>query len=437
MAVGSKPQVGEEDVLALSRNREEPAWLQELRLAGWKAFQERPLPRLERTRLNDRMFEDFALATPQPRVSRWDELGEAVAHGLGQSAAPDNGVVLSNGFAVWQRLPQEWADKGVIFSSLAEAVVRHPELVQRYLAREAVPATADKPWALNAALWTDGVFLYVPEGVDVEVPLQMFLWADDPALGLFDRTLIVAERNSNVTLVETVASTADSGPRLRVSAVEVYAGANSQVKVCGLQTLSDVTTNLVFRRAVIGEDAQVHWVLGEFGSSLSTVLCDSQLDERGGISTNLTVFFSDGDQHLDVEPRMFHTGTYTQSDILVKGVAKDRSRAVYAPLTLLDDGADESSAFQRGTTLLLDAEARAYCIPQLHVVEEKVAGAGHAATVGQLDDEQLFYLRSRGLTEQDAKKLMVSGFFDPMIARIPVPEVQERLTELIDRKMDG
>lgn len=437
MAVFSPQQLAEDDIIAQSKQREEPGWLQKARVAGWRAFQEGPMPHLERTRLKEDIFDGYTLAQAVERAASWEAVPAAVRSGLGLDGEPANAVVMANGFVQWASLDARWAGKGVVFCSLAEAVVKYPDLVKDHLAGEAVPAEGDKPWALNAALWTDGVFIYVPKGVEVDDPLQVFLWGEGN-VGLFDRTLIVAEPNSRVTVVAAVTSPEGAAPALRSGVVEVYARDGAQVKYCALQTLAEGQgTNLVLRRALVDANASVQWVVGEFGSALTTSISEALLRGRGGEATNLTVFFSGGNQHLDVEPRMYHTGTHTQSNILVKGVAKESGRSVYVPVTSLEDEADEAAAFQRGTTLLLDKDARAYCIPQLFVGEEAVAGAGHAATVGQVDEEQLFYLRSRGLTEEQAKKLIVHGFFHPVLEMVPVEGVRRRLEQLIDRKMAG
>jgi len=162
---------------------------------------------------------------------------------------------------------------------------------------------------------------------------------------------------------------------------------------------------------------------------------DSRLDGRGSEVRALGVFFAGGRQHLDLEMRMIHTGRETASDILVRGVVREEGRAVYAPYTLIQHDAKDSTGFQRGNTLVLDPKARAYSIPQLHVVEDEVQGAGHAATIGKMDPDQLFYLQSRGLSEKQAKRLLVDGFFYPVTDHIPVAALKERIMAMVERKM--
>jgi len=435
VAVYSAERLGEAEVTARSRQRGEPDWLTDRRLAGWKAFENNPMPKLERTTLQESLLQGFRLPEPQPRVSAWAELPVELRETVGIEEAPADAVVLANGYLRFARLSAELAEKGVFVGSLAEAAAQRPDLVRDYVMGEAVPADSDKPWALNGALWGDGLLIYVPEGVEVKAPLQAFMWGEGE-VGVFDRTVVVAAPNSDVTVVETVASPASGAPRLRTGVVEVYALDGARIKFCALQTLGHGVNNLVLRRAVVGPNASVQWIVGEFGSSLTAGLTESLLQGRGGESSNVTVFFAGKGQHLDVEPRMFHTGTHTQSNISVKGVVKGGGRAVYAPVTSMEDQADEAAAFQKGTTLILDPESRAYSMPQLFVAEEQVAGAGHAATIGQVDPEHIFYLRSRGLTEAEARRLLVHGFFHPVIDAVPVDAVKEQLTALIDRKLD-
>ncbi|HEY8418366.1 MAG TPA: Fe-S cluster assembly protein SufD [Limnochordales bacterium] len=420
-------------IAALSDRAGEPAWARERRLAAWDRFVELPVPAYERTRLKESQFEDFDPPRSSGKLLAWTELPEALRAELGDT----NGrvlVVQHNGTAAYRQEPAGLPD-GVIVTDLATALREHADLLERYYLTRSGEGLDNKVSALSGALHTGGLFVYVPAGVEVQLPVEYVLWVDASGAAVADYVLIVAEADSRLTVLESTFSAPGVERAYRFGLVDVFAGEGARV-VCGnIQAFGEGVQSLVVRRVVPDERAHVDWVAAEFGADLSVNEMDSRLDGRGSEVRALGVFFAGGRQHLDLEMRMLQTGRETASDILVRGVVKDQGRAVYAPYTLIEHDAKDSTGFQRGNTLVLDAQARAYSIPQLHVVEDEVQGAGHAATIGKVDPEQLFYLQARGLTPQQAKRLIVDGFFYPVTDHIPVEALKQRVMAMVERKM--
>ncbi|OUM98349.1 MAG: Fe-S cluster assembly protein SufD [Firmicutes bacterium ZCTH02-B6] len=422
-------------IAALSDRTGEPAWLRERRLAAWGRFTELPVPAYERTRLKESQFEDFAPAQGSGPVRSWDELPAALREQVGDPAGRAL-VVLANGRAVYRQLP-EALPEGVVITDLATAVREHAVLVEPRLLVRGEQGLDNKVTALSGALHTGGLFVYVPKGVAVPVPVEYILWMDESGVAVGDVALIVTEARAEVTVLETAVSAPGVERSARFGLIDVFPGEDARV-VCGnVQAFGQGVQSLVVRRVLPAPRSHVDWVAAEFGAELSVNEMDSRLDGRGSEVRALGVFFAGDRQHIDLEMRMIHTGRETASDILVRGVVRDQGRAVYGPYTLIKHDAKDSTGFQRGNTLVLDPQARAYSIPQLHVQEDEVQGAGHAATVGKVDPEQLFYLQSRGLTLQQARRLIVDGFFYPVTDHIPVEALKTRVMAMVERKMSA
>ncbi len=420
-------------IAALSDRSGDPAWLRERRLAAWNRSQELPAPAYERTHLKDNQFFGFALAAPASPARSWDELPAALREQVGDPSGRAL-VVIANGTTVYRQVPQG-LPAGVIVTDLATAVREHADLVEPRLLVRGEQGLDNKVAALSGALHTGGLFVYVPDGVRVKVPIEYIVWLDEPGVAAGDVALIVTGSGAKVTVLETAASAPGLEGAARFGLVDVFPGEDAEVVFGNVQALGDGVQSLVVRRVLPSPRAHVDWVAAEFGGELSVNEMDSRLDGRGSEVRALGVFFAGGRQHLDLEMRMIHTGRETASDILVRGVVREEGRAVYAPYTLIQHDAKDSTGFQRGNTLVLDPKARAYSIPQLHVVEDEVQGAGHAATIGKMDPDQLFYLQSRGLSEKQAKRLLVDGFFYPVTDHIPVAALKERIMAMVERKM--
>ncbi len=399
---------GETWIVEGARRRDEPGWLTEKRLAAWRTHLDTPLP--------------------GPRDEAWRR-------------TPLAGVDL-DGFDPWAEvleardLPPEAAAAGVVFTGLETAAREHPDLFRRHFMTELVPPGESKFTALHAALWRGGAFLYVPDGVRLTAPLSLTLRAERPRLGVFDHVLVIAGERSRVTLLVTLSSAGPDTPALHCGVVEIVAAAGAEVRFGSFQRWGDGVSSFTVRRASVGRDARVDWVAGEFGGRLARAETRSFLQGAGGRSRTVVAYFGGGTQHLDVGTGAVHTAPGTESEIVARGVLGGRARAVYRGLGHIHRGASGAVMNQTQRTLLLGREARSDSIPGL-LIEENDVRAGHAAAAGPLDRDQVFYLMSRGIPEADARRLLIHGFFHPILDPLPLPALRRALEDEIDAKLDA
>lgn len=436
MSVTTGITLTENGVRELSELLGEPTWLREKRLAAWRAYCDLALPRWDRTDLAGLNLGELVVHDGERRALSADELPASV----GRAAAGRDGdgeavVVQVNSGGVWARVPESLQSRGVIVCDFPTAVQKHEEILRRHY-MSAVPFDEDKLVALHYAAASSGFLVYVPRNTAVEVPVELRIDAGRAGLGLFPHILVVAEQGAEVTILEVVRSEDGAEQRVVSQVVEICPQDGAQVRYGAIQSWGDATYNFTARRALLRRDARVEWMGGDFGSRLSRSHVRSILEGTGSESTNLSVFYGARNQHLDLGITMRHVGDHTASDMVTKGVLDGRARVVYRGLTDIENGARFTSAFQRENTMLLSEEARSDAIPGLEIDETEVQ-AGHAATVGQIDKVHLFYLMSRGLPKQEAIRLIVEGFFDPVLQRMPVERVRREIQALIEGKMKG
>jgi len=435
MSVTTGITLSEKGVAELSRLLGEPDWLREKRMAAWRAYSELPVPRWDRTDLAALRLDGLTVHLGEQKVLSQEQLTEPMRAVVASRPADSALFIQVDGAGSFARIPESLTSQGVIVCDFQTALRDHADLLQKYY-MSVVPFDEDKLVALHYACASSGYLIYVPKDVAVELPLELRIDAERPGLGLFPHILVVAETGAQVTVIESVTSRDGGEQRVVSQVVELCPQDGAQIRYGALQNWGDRTFNFTTRRASLNRDARVEWMGGDFGSRLSRSHALSILVGPGSESTNLSVFFGSGAQHLDLGMTMRHVGDHTSSDMVTKGVLADRGRVVYRGLTDIENGARYTSAFQRENTMLLSEEARSDAIPGLEIDETEVQ-AGHAATVGQIDKVHLFYLMSRGLPEKEAVRLIVEGFFDPVLQRIPVQGVRTELQALIEGKMAG
>lgn len=431
MSVDITTALGEAAVVEISEKKGEPEWLRDRRIAAFQTFLSVPNPGWDRTNI-DRV--DFSGILPYKGTNLATDVKDLPprVQQMIEGADPNGALLVQvDSTVAYRRVSQELESQGVIFTSFDEAVQQHPELVKEHFMTLIAP-DADKLIALHAALHSGGAFVYVPKDVKIEIPLEFATWSETDGLGLFPHVLVIAEDGAEVTLVERYSS-GDEG-HVVSQLVEVVAKANAKVTLGSVQSWGGKTDSFHTRRAHLERDSVVNWVLGELGSRLGRAATHSSLVGDGSESTASMVFFGDQEQHLDTGIIMNHIGSYTNSDMLTKGVLKDKARCIYRACTDIEDGARNTTGFQIENTLMLSKDARIDAIPELEIEETEVQ-AGHAATVAQVDETQLFYMMSRGVPRSEAVKMVVQGFVDPLLSRIPLDDVRQELQELIDRKM--
>jgi Fe-S cluster assembly protein SufD len=419
-----------DSVKALSAERKEPTWLKQKRLEALAAYERLPLPDSRYTKIRGLELDKinpFVEAFAQPNLA-------GLPAGLRASLINGSGDAL--GAQLDNRLfkltvPDSLKKSGVIFTDLVTALCESPELVQKYLFH-AVQPHEDKLTALCGALAGPGLFIYVPRDVKVREPLQALLMLQSPFGAALHHTLLVAEAGSQVTFLEEAYSL-DDETALHAGIAEVYVGEGAQVQFGGVQSWNSTTYSFVRRRAHVGRDARMHWTIGWLGGKLTMSQVESQLRGPGAEMEDIQVLFGNGKQHFDLASTLRNMAPSVRGEIHLKAVMKDKSRSVVYGFIKVDPPAQKSNSYQLAQGLLLNDGAHCDAIPGLEIEANDVR-ATHGASIGPIDEEQVFYLQSRGLPPAQAKRAIVEGFFAPTIERIPVAPVRERFESLVQHK---
>jgi Fe-S cluster assembly protein SufD len=425
-------------VMRRSEAAGEPAWLRDRRLAAWEEFVRLPAvgpDQGEEWRRTDLRPLELDVLRPLEVPSQKPKVPAGLPALVGDPAAASGLRLVVDGAAVQSRLHPDLAKDGVIFSSLDEAVRLHPELVQPHLGT-VVPSGENKYRALNAALWQGGTFLYVPAGVEIDLQLVTGTWLTGEGIAFLPRTLVVTGERARVTLVELFGSSEGAARTFTDHAVELVPGQGAQIRYVNLENWARNMWEVGIVRAVVGRDATVNTLMIAFGAGLVKTNVESRLRGEGGTSEMLGVLFGDGAQHFDYHTLQEHAAPNTTSDLLYKGALKDNARSIFAGLIRADYGAQKTNAFQLNRNLILSEGARADSMPKLEIMANDLR-CTHGASTSRLNDEQIFYLMSRGLPRAIAVRMMVDGFFGEIFDRIPVETVRTWLSAAIERKMTG
>ena len=343
--------------------------------------------------------------------------------------------VLPAGGEVEFRLPTGAREKGVICGTISALASAEPELVRRYLGSVISPE-AGKFEARNAAAH-QGCLLYVPDGVSLSEPVEITYRLGPTAAAQFHpRTVIALGRTAEVNVVQREEGGPETGGGALVTGVvEADLGDGAQLRFVEVQNWSLGVQNFTARQANLGRDARVHWLIGEIGSGLCRSGTTTELGAIGGEALSLLVFFAAGKQHMDLLATLRHRGRRTDGLMLAKGVLAGRARAIYRGTSDIERGAKDSNSQQKENVLHLSGDVRSDAIPALFINENELQ-AGHAATTGKIDEEQMFYMASRGVPRREAERLIVHGFFAPLLERIPLESAREAIGHLVDRKID-
>lgn len=433
MSIQNVLPIDRNSVADLSKSRNEPLWLTELRLQALELAGSLELPKLEKTRIDRWQLDSYGTYKSPVPLHKLEQLPESVKLLLGEEEQPANLIVQRNSGAVWKQLSDELAQQGVIFTDLETAAREHSDLVQKYF-MSVVKPNENRITALHAALWNGGVFLYVPRNVEVKVPLQAIYFSDDADATFAPHVLIVAESNSSVVYVDDYLS--EDGDRfVHNGVVEVIAKPGARVRFATVHNLGTGSTGLTYRRAVVENDARVEWIVGELNSGNAMSDTDTLLKGNGSSSDAKIISVGKGDQKLNFTTRATHFGKNTPSDMITRAVMKDEATAIINGVTKIEKRATGANGQQTERVLMLSPKARGDANPILLIDEDDVK-AGHAASVGQVNPEHMYYLMSRGISRTEAHKLVVYGFLAPVISEVPLPHVQKQLQSLVERKLE-
>ncbi len=418
-------------VEAVSAAKGEPTWMLDLRRKAWRFYEEMPWPTgneetWRRTKLTGFNLADYVPLTGAEAAA---ELDAEAARALAEVES-DGNLGLQDGAVRRLELDQALLERGVIFCDLDTAVRRYPELVQKYFGT-VVAIDENKFSALNFALWNSGTFVYVPRNVVLDKPLQAVVYQSAGKRAGYHHTLVVTEEGAAVALAEDFLG-ADGG--MTDSVVELIAGPNSQLHYLHLQNLGGTAWNFSTQRMFLERDSTLRYFIGSWGSRLSKNWLNMELLGQGSSGELLGLYFPGGRQHLDHHTNQLHKAAHASSDLLFKGALKDRARAVYQGYIKVYPGAQKTNAYQANRNLLLSKQARADSIPGLEIEADDVR-CTHGATAGQIPEEYIFYLMARGIDRSNAERMIIQGFFEEVLDRIPVEGVRNKLEAEIARKL--
>jgi Fe-S cluster assembly protein SufD len=433
-----------EMIPALSGMAGIPEFLSDYLIRAWEAYERLPMPTTtdepwRRTDLRGLEVGSFRLATST--VGK--ETIPLVPSELLQPLAGEQhgGQVLLLPGGVQAKLAPELTSQGVIFTDLVTAERQYPDILAHIIGQVVRPDEG-KFAAMAAALAHTGVLVYIPQGVHIEQPLHSLLWGPGVGLAYFSHILVWVDDNASLTFVHETASPhgqvftgEGANQTLHAGIVEIHVGAGSNLRFVELQSWGDQVWNFTHERIRVERDANLDWIFGAIGSHLTKNFSTLDLIGEGATGRMSGFYFADGDQHLDHDTQQNHLAPHTTSDLLFKGAVTDRSRSVWQGMIYVAPGAEKTDGYQANRNLVLSPKARADSIPGLEILADDVR-CTHGATVGKIDVEQIFYLLSRGIPYSDAVHLIVEGFFDPIMQRIPFEGVRARFQQAIVEKME-
>lgn len=435
--------INREIVEKISEFKSEPQWMREFRLKSLEHFFAHRMPTWGSPMLSEVDFDNihyFVKASERAERS-WDDVPEDVKRTFDRLGIPEAERRFLAGVGaqyesevVYHQVREDLEKQGVIFVDMDSGLREHEELVKRYFAT-VIPANDNKLAALNSATWSGGSFVYVPPGVRVEMPLQAYFRINTENMGQFERTLIIADEGSYVHYVEGCTAPTYSSDSLHSAVVELIALRGARIRYTTVQNWSQNVFNLVTKRAIAYEDATVEWVDCNLGSKLTMKYPSVYLMGERAHGEILSIAFAGAGQHQDAGGKIVHAAPNTTSNIFAKSISKDGGRGSYRGLLEVAKGAHGAKSKVVCDALLLDEESRSDTYPTIRIGEDDV-DVGHEATVSNIGDEQIFYLQSHGISEEEASKLIVNGFIEPVAKELPM-EYAVELNRLIELQMEG
>ncbi len=438
----SKKGLSKEVVEEISHLKGEPDWMRKFRLKSLEIFLKKPMPWWGGD-LSGVNFDDiyYFLRSSDKQGRTWDEVPKEIRNTFDKLGIPEAERKFLAGVgaqyeseAVYHNLKEEWKKKGVIFLDTDTALKEYPDIFKEHFST-VVPPADNKFAALNSAVWSGGSFIYVPEGVHIEIPLQAYFRINAQNMGQFERSLIIAEPGSFVHYVEGCTAPIYSTNSLHTAVVEIIIKKGARLRYTTIQNWSKNVYNLVTKRAVAHEDATMEWVDGNLGSKVTMKYPAVFMYGKGAKADILSLTIAGKGQNQDVGGKVIHMAPYTSSNIVSKSISQNGGRASYRGLVKVLKGAYGVKSNVKCDAMILDDKSRSDTYPYMDI-DEKNVSIGHEATVSRVTDEQLFYLMNRGLSESEAAAMVVSGFIEPIVKELPM-EYAVEMNRLIQLQMEG
>jgi Fe-S cluster assembly protein SufB len=435
--------INAEVVENISALKSEPQWMLDLRLKGLGLFEKKPMPTWG-SDLSGIDFDNikYFVRSTEKQATSWDELPDDIKNTYDKLGIPEAekqrlvaGVAAQyESEVVYHQIREDLEEKGVIFVDTDTGLREHEELFREYFG-SVIPVGDNKFAALNTAVWSGGSFIYVPKGVKVDIPLQAYFRINTENMGQFERTLIIADEGSSVHYVEGCTAPIYSSDSLHSAVVEIIVKKDAHVRYTTIQNWSNNVYNLVTKRTAVHAGGRMEWIDGNIGSKVTMKYPACYLLGEGAAGETLSVAFAGPGQHQDAGAKMVHAAPNTSSNIVSKSVARGGGRTSYRGLVQVQEGAHGSKANVKCDALLVDTISRSDTYPYVDVREDDVS-MGHEATVSKVGEDQLFYLMSRGLAEDEAMAMVVRGFVEPIARELPMEYALE-LNRLIELQMEG
>lgn len=440
----AQPGISEKLVRQISKDKGEPDWMLQKRLEGLKLFNEKPMPNFGPD-LSDLDFNEihfFMKPDAKKNAQTWDDVPQDIKNTFDKLGIPEAEKKALAGVGaqyesevVYHNLKKDLEKKGVIFLDFDEAVKKHPELVKKYFMTTCIPAKLHKFTALHASVYSGGTFIYVPKGVKVELPLQAYFRMNASGGGQFEHTLIIADENSEIHYIEGCSAPRYTKNSLHAGCVEIHVLKGARVRYSSIENWSKNTYNLNTKRAIVHENGVMEWVNGNTGSKVTMLYPCSVLIGKNAKTDYIGIAFASHGQYQDTGCKVYHLAPNTSSHVISKGISKDGGITSYRGLVDIKKGAIDSKSSVRCDGLMLDDKSKATTLPSM-VVSESQVNVAHEAFVGKIGEEQLFYLMSRGLSEEEATKMIVAGFIEPLIKELPL-EYAVELNRLIELEIEN
>jgi len=439
----SRRGIDEDVVRDISRRKNEPEWMLERRLKALKIFGKKPMPDWG-SDLSGIDFDNikYFVRSTEKQAATWDDLPAGIKNTYDKLGIPEaekqrlvSGVAAQyESEVVYHSIREDLEEQGVLFLDTDTALREHEDLFREYFG-SVIPSGDNKFSALNTAVWSGGSFIYVPPGVNVEIPLQAYFRINTENMGQFERTLMIIDEGAYVHYVEGCTAPIYKSDSLHSAVVEIVVKKNARCRYTTIQNWSNNVYNLVTKRAVAHEGATMEWVDGNIGSKVTMKYPAVWMTGEHAKGEVLSIAFAGEGQHQDAGAKMVHAAPHTSSNIISKSVARGGGRTSYRGLVQIDEGAHGSRSTVKCDALLVDTISRSDTYPYVDVREDDVS-MGHEATVSRVSEDQLFYLMSRGLSEDEAMAMVVRGFVEPIARELPMEYALE-LNRLIELQMEG
>lgn len=431
-----------EIVEEISKIKKEPKWMLDFRLRAFEKFDKMPLPSFGPSLESIDFSNIIYYVKPSEKAEKnWDDVPEDIKETFDKLGIPEAEAKYLSGVStqydsevVYENMVKEVEEKGIIFMDTDSALKKHPELFKEYFSK-LVPPSDNKFAALNSAVWSGGTFIYIPKGVKLDMPLQAYFRINTQDVGQFERTLIIVDEGADVHYVEGCTAPIYSSDALHAAIVEIFVHDGGKCRYSTIQNWSNNVLNLVTKRAKVGNDAHMEWIDGNIGSKITMKYPSIILQGDNSKGTCISIAIAGQGKNLDAGAKMIHLGKNSSSTIVSKSIAHGGGNATYRGVVEHKKSAIKASASVNCDTIIMDDKSKSDTIP-FNVVTNDNSSIAHEATVSKIDEEKLFYLMSRGFSEEEATQVIIMGFIDEFVKELPM-EYAIELNRLVNMEMEG